>query len=78
MLQKPIGYGIKKFQRFYRVPEKMVIFKRIKNYKTWAMNFNSGCFVKNLFLIQYFDSLCKDSKRNWISTLLSNEIYGLF
>ena len=28
-------------------------------------------------LIQYFDSLCKDIKTNWGSTLLSSEIYGL-
>ena len=30
MLQKSLGYAIKKFQRFYRVPEKIVIFKKIK------------------------------------------------
>ena len=29
------------------------------------------------FLIQYFDSSCKDIKRNWVSTLLSSEMYGL-
>ena len=29
------------------------------------------------FLIQYFDFLCKDSERNWVSTLLSSEMYGL-
>ena len=37
MLQKSLGYAIKKFQRFYRVPEKIVIFKKIENYKILAM-----------------------------------------
>ena len=33
MLQKPLGYNINKFARFYRVPEKIVIFRKINNYK---------------------------------------------
>ena len=33
MLQKSLGYAINKFGRFYRVLEKVVIFKKIKNYK---------------------------------------------
>ena len=33
MLQKSLDYAINKFGRFYRVPEKIVIFKKIKNYK---------------------------------------------
>ena len=49
MLQKSLGYAIKKFQRFYRVPEKIVIFKKIEIYKIWAMNLISYCFVKNFF-----------------------------
>ena len=28
-------------------------------------------------MIQYFDSLCKDIKRNGVSTLLPSEMYGL-
>ena len=36
MLQKPLGYAINKFGRFYRVREKIVIFTKIKNYITWA------------------------------------------
>ena len=34
MLQKPLGNTINKFGRFYRVPEKIIIFKKIKNDKT--------------------------------------------
>ena len=30
MLQKSLGYAINNFGRFYRVPEKIVIFKKIK------------------------------------------------
>ena len=41
------------------------------------MNLSSDCFDKKLLLIQYFDSLCEDSERNWVSTLLSSEMYGL-
>ena len=40
------------------------------------MNLSSDCFVKNLFLAQYFDSLCKDIK-NGVSALLFSEIYSL-
>ena len=58
------------------IPEKVVIFKKIKNYKILAMNLSSDCFVKNFF-IPYFDSLCKDSERNWVLTLLSRERTGL-
>ena len=75
MLKKSLGYAIKKIRRFYRVPEKIVIFKKKKNYKIWAINLSSDCF--KLFLIQYFDSLCKDSERNWNSTLLPSEMYVL-
>ena len=49
MLQKSLGYAFNKFGRFYRVPEKIVIFKKIKNYKIWAMNLSSNCFNKNFF-----------------------------
>ena len=38
MLQKSLGYAIKTIWRFYRVPEKIVIFQKIKNYKIWALN----------------------------------------
>ena len=51
------------------------------------MNLSSDCFVKNLLLaaivcqklvlIKYFDYLCKDSERNWVSVLLSSEMHGL-
>ena len=39
MLQKSLGYVINKFRWFYRVPEKILIFKKIKNNKIWAMDF---------------------------------------
>ena len=47
MLQKSLGYATNQFGRFYRVPEKIVIFKKIKSYKIWAMNLGSNCFIKN-------------------------------
>ena len=40
------------------------------------MNLSADCFVKNFFdPILYL--LCKDSKRNWVFTLLSSEMHGL-
>ena len=57
-----------------------VFFLRFHVFKfTWmpAGRFRTGSFVKNFFLIQYFDFLCKDSERNWVSTLFSSEMYGL-
>ena len=69
MLQKLLGYAINKFRRFYRVPEKIVIFKKIKNYKIWAMNLSSKCFTKKLFLIQNFDYRSTNGKYNWIAAL---------
>ena len=36
MLQKSLGYAIKQFQRFYRVPEKIVIFKKITKFEPWT------------------------------------------
>ena len=77
MLQKSLGYAIKKFRRFYRVPEKIAIFKKIKKLQNLSHELEQRMFCPNLFLIQYFDSLCKDGKRNWVSTLLSSEMYGL-
>ena len=49
MLQKSLDYAIDKFRRFYSVPEKIAIFKKIKSYKIWDMNLSSDCFVKNCF-----------------------------
>ena len=34
-------------------------------------------FCQKRFLIQKFDSLCNDSKRNVFSIFLSSEMYGL-
>ena len=33
ILKKSLDYDINEFQRFYRVSEKIVFFKKIKNYK---------------------------------------------
>ena len=49
MLQKSLGYDINKFGRFYRVPEKIVMFEKIKIYKIWAMNLSSDRFINNFF-----------------------------
>ena len=76
MLQKSLTYSINKFLRFYRVPEKNVILKKSKNNKIGAMDLSSDCFVKNFFFIQYFDYLCKDSRKNWVFALLSGEMHG--
>ena len=34
-------------------------------------------FCQKNFLVKYFDSLYKNSERDWVSTLLSSEMYGL-
>ena len=69
MLQNSLGYAINKLEIFYRVPEKIVIFEKIKeNIKKRFMNISSDCFF-----IQNFDYLCKNGRRNWISPLMSCE-----
>ena len=80
MIQKSLGYVIKKKKkkkRFYRVPEKTAIFKQIKDYKILRYELDQRLLCQKLFWIQYFDSSCKDIKRNWVSTLFSSEMYGL-
>ena len=74
--QKSLGYVINKFRRFYRVPEKIVIFKKLKKQQSLSHELEQRLFCQNLFFIQYFDYLCKDSKRNWISALLSGGMHG--
>ena len=48
MLEKSLGYAINKYGRSSRVPEKIVIFKKIKNY-IQAMNLSSGSFINNFY-----------------------------
>ena len=48
MLQKPLGYAINS-EDSTEFQEKIVIFKKIKNYKTWVMDLSSDCFIKNIF-----------------------------
>ena len=66
MLQKSLGYAINKFGKFYRVPEKIVIFKKIKNYKIWAMNLSSDCFIKNFYWSQILTILAKMAKETGV------------
>ena len=59
---------LKNYKDSTEFPEKIVIFKKIKNYKIWAMSLRIDCFVKN-----FFDPIL------WLSLqrLLSSELYGL-
>ena len=43
--------------------------------KNLSHDLKKRLFCQKLFLTRYFDSL-KDSKRNWVSTLLSSKMYG--
>ena len=54
MLQKSLGYVINKFRRFYRVPEKIVIFKKLK-LQNLSHEIKQQMFYRKLFLIQNFD-----------------------
>ena len=74
MLQKSLSYAFKKFQRFYKVPEKIIRYKKIKNYKIWAMNLDSDCFVKNFFWSNTLTLLANISKE---TGLVPSEMYGL-
>ena len=62
MLQKSLGYAINKFGKFYKFPEKIVIYKKIKNYKISAMKLSSNWFIQNFFLIQNFDYRSTNAK----------------
>ena len=77
MLQRSLGYIINKFRRFYRVPEKIVIFKKMKNYKILAVNLSSDCFTKNSFWSKTLTIKEKKCKRNWVSALLPSEMHFL-
>ena len=55
MLQKSLGYTINKFGRFYRVPEKDVIFKEIKYLQNLSHELKQQLFYQKHFLIQNFD-----------------------
>ena len=70
MLQRSLGYTINKFGRFYRVLEKIVIFKKMKNYKILAVKLSSDCFIKTLTIIAKL-------QKNWVSALLSSEMHYL-
>ena len=60
-------YSINKSRGLYRVPLKSSISRKSK------LQNLSHELERKLFSIKYFDSF-KDSKRNWVSTLLSSEM----
>ena len=63
MLQKSLGYAIKKSKDFTEFQKKS-IFKKIKNFKIWAMNVSSDCFVKNNFwsnTLTLFTNIAKET-----------------
>ena len=74
MLQKSFGYAIKKDSTEF---QKKSSFSRKLKLQNLSNELEQRLFYQKLFLIQYFDSLYKVSERNWVSTLLSSEIYGL-
>ena len=59
------------------VPEKIVIFKKIKNLQNFSHALKQRLFYQKLFLIQNFDYHSKNCKRNWVSALLNNEMHYL-
>ena len=79
MLQKSLGYANKKFKDSTEFQKKIAIFKKIKKIQNLSKlnELEQRLFCQKSFLIQYFDSLCKDIKKNWVSTLLSSGMYGL-
>ena len=76
MCQNSLGYAIKN----PKILQSSIIIRHFqKNQKLQNLSheLEQPLFCQKLFLIQYFDCLCKGSKRNWVSTLLSSEMYGL-
>ena len=51
--------------------------KLLNEHKKNLQNLSHELAQLKTFLIQYFDSFCKDSIRSWVFTLLSSEMYGL-
>ena len=77
MFQKSLGYAIKTSKDSTESQKKIVIFKKklkITKFESWT--WAEIVFSKKM-LIKYFDSLCKYSKRNRVSTLLSSELHCL-
>ena len=77
MVQKPLGYAVNKFGRFYRVPEKIVIFKKIKKIHNLSHELKQRLIYQKLFLSANFDYLSKYGKRNWVTVVLSSEMHYL-
>ena len=77
MLQKSLGYAINKFERSYRVPEIIVIFKKIKKIRNLSHELKQRLCYQNLLLIQDFDYRSKNGKINWVSAFLSSEMHCL-
>ena len=49
MLQKSLGYAINKFGRFYKVPEKIVILKKIKKLQNLSHELKQQLFYQTIF-----------------------------
>ena len=77
MLLKSLGYAINKFVGLYRLPEKIVIFKKIKKNTNLSHERKQRLFYLKLFMIQNFGYSSKYGKRNWVSALLSSEMHYL-
>ena len=65
MMQKSLGYAIKKSKDFIEFQKKsFFFFEKIKNYKIWAMNLSSDCFVKFFFwsnTLTLFTNIAKET-----------------
>ena len=55
----------------------VILKKNQKEIQILSHGLEPRLFCQKPFLIQYFDYLYKDRKRNWVSALLSSELYGL-
>ena len=76
MLQKSLGYTIEKSNDSTEFQKKSSFSRKLKITKLEPCT-SAAIVLSKTFLIQYFDSLCKDSQRSWVSTFLSSEMYGL-
>ena len=62
MMQKSLGYAIKKFRRFYRVPEKIAIFKKKFKLQNLSHELEQQLFCQKLLLVQYVTLFTRISK----------------
>ena len=74
MLQKSYGTLFKNSKDPIELQRKSSFSRKLQNS---SYELDQRLFYQKLVLIQYFDSSCIVMKRNWVSTLLSSEMYGL-